>query len=87
MYTIQGQDPHELYHHGVKGMKWGVHRNKNEATKAAQMGMIYDRSRIKTLKKANARNETSNNARKKKRGRNSVDCYSSSKFSRIYKVS
>lgn len=53
MYQYQYPAPYELYHHGIKGQKWGVRRFKKENGQLTPAGKNrYSKEERKALKKA-----------------------------------
>ena len=49
-YYIVKDQPNELYHHGIKGMKWGVRRYQNEDGTLTNAGKKDKKNMIKKLK-------------------------------------
>lgn len=49
-YYIVKDQPNELYHHGIKGMKWGVRHYQNEDGSLTNAGKKDKKNMIKKLK-------------------------------------
>ena len=55
MYEYNMTYPNELYHYGVKGMKWGVRRYQNYDGSYTKAGMKRFNKSLETYEKADAR--------------------------------
>ena len=56
---------HELYHAGVKGMKWGVRNDKSKSSGTSRKTTSSDRSVTKTVTRKNKTTITSRNGNQK----------------------
>lgn len=56
---------YELYHAGVKGMKWGVRNNKDKSTGTSRNSKSSNTTVTKTVKRGNTTTITSRNGKQK----------------------
>lgn len=64
---VDQYDPNELYHHGIKGMKWGVRRYQNKD------GTLTDAGRKRYDKAVETMNDSSKSSRARTRAQNTVN--------------